>query len=755
MSSTGKRAELDAERRHVADLYSTLDAERCAAAARLQGGTAGTDANGHTEREAAVAHWHRRLAQLRAAERGLCFGRLDRDTGQRTYVGRVGLFDDACEEPLLTDWRAPAARPFYCATAAEPRGVARRRHFRTSGRELLDFHDDLVASTESAAAVGDSALIAALEAPRGGSMGDIVATIQAEQDEIIRLEHSGVLVVEGGPGTGKTAVALHRVAFLLYEHRERLSRRGVLVVGPNSGFLDHIGAVLPSLGENDVVFAAPGQLFPGVTARNEDSPERTRIKGDLSMVDALRRAVADRQELPGTPVEIPLDDVTLHVDDAVTAEARRRARATGLAHNPARRVFREHLGALLVQQALDRIGRGWLDPDDPPEIQEDIAGEVRDELRRHADFHDALERLWPELTPQRLLADLLSSRDRLEAAGDDSLLALHRDEGDAWTVPDAALLDEATELLGRDTTDQDRHTREQQRSGREYAEGVLEILDSHDDPDGESVRAGDVVDAAQLAERQEEDDHRPLAERAAADRTWGYGHLVVDEAQELSPMSWRVLMRRCPGRSATLVGDLAQRRSPGGVGDWSSTLAPHVGDRWAHRRLSVNYRTPAEIMDVASGVQREFAAAAEPPISARRGDKPWRLELAGGPAELDRAVRESVLREPVEQERSIAVIAAPSTLAVLDVPDRARALVPAEAKGLEFDVVIVVSPEEIHAGGERGPADLYVALTRATHRLGVVHAGELPDCLRENALWSFEPPDRQSECDPYPARRQA
>ncbi len=211
-------------------------------------------------------------------------------------------------------------------------------------------------------------------------------------------------------------------------------------------------------------------------------------------------------------------------------------------------------------------------------------------------------------------------------------------------------------------------------------------------------------------------------------------------------MSWRVLMRRCPGRSATLVGDRAQRRSPSGIGDWSSALAPYVGDRWAHRSLSINYRTPAEIMDVASRVHREFAAE-QPPTSVRRGSEPWHRAVepaaSNAPAPLSDAVRDSVAREPVERERSIAVIAAPTTIAALDVPDRASALTPAQAKGLEFDVVIVVSPEEIRDAGERGPADLYVALTRATHRLGVLHAGELPDCLRDGALCSDGQPDEQ------------
>ncbi|MGI8312750.1 UvrD-helicase domain-containing protein [Saccharopolyspora hattusasensis] len=730
MSSAGNREELEAERRHIAFLYSTLDAERGEAERCLLSGTAAGD--GLWERDIAAATWSRRVSQLREAERGLCFGRMDRVDGTRCYIGRIGLFADEESEPLLTDWRAPAARPFYCATAAAPDGVARRRHFRTQGRELVGFHDDVL--TGEAVPDADSALMAALQAPRDGSMHDIVSTIQAEQDEVIRLEHAGILVIEGGPGTGKTVVALHRVAYLLYQHRERLSRRGVLVIGPNAGFLNYIGSVLPSLGETDVVFCTPGELYPGVVATAEDGPEQARIKGDLSIVDALRRAVADRQELPDEPFEIALNDVTLEVDAVLAGTARERARAAGITHNPARRLFRKHLGALLVDQAVARIGEGWLEPGDSSDLSADIAEDVRAELREHPDFHRAVERLWPVLTPQRLLADLLTSTDRLRAAagGTEDLAVLHRRDGRAWTVSDAPLLDEAAELLGEDTVEEQRRAREQARADREYAAGVLEILDSHDPDDDESVRVADVINASDLAERQDERDHRTLAEKAGADRTWTYGHFVVDEAQELSPMCWRVLMRRCPSRSATLVGDLAQRSSAGAGRDWASSLAPYAGDRWLYRRLSVNYRTPAEIMDVATLVLRDTYPDLTPSTSARHGDKPWYQTVASDA--IADAVREAVALE-AESGRSIAVIATADVLATLTLPDTISGLTPRQAKGLEFDVVVVVDPGRILVG-EHGPADLYVALTRSTQRLGLVCDTDLPAILRgAEELW--------------------
>ncbi len=257
--------------------------------------------------------------------------------------------------------------------------------------------------------------------------------------------------------------------------------------------------------------------------------------------------------------------------------------------------------------------------------------------------------------------------------------------------------------------------------------GVLQILDSHDDHDDESLRASDVIDAASLAGRQEEGDHRELAERAAADRNWTYGHLVVDEAQELSPMAWRVLMRRCPSRSATIVGDLAQRHSSAAAGDWSAVLSHYVGDRWAYRGLSINYRTPIEVMAVAANVLRAFAPGLKPPDSVRHGDKPWRRRVEADA--LTDALRDAVEQEAKADGRSIAVIAAPQTLATVAVPEDAVALTPAAAKGLEFDVVIVLAPDEILRDGEHGGADLYVALTRATRRLGILHTAVPPACL--------------------------
>ncbi|MGV0792466.1 RNA polymerase recycling motor ATPase HelR [Mycolicibacterium sp. XJ1819] len=713
--------ELRSEQHYVTGLYTRLDAERARVrdryAAALRGPVDVQDGATLVDRDAEVRALARQMHRLNVADHALCFGRLDSVYGERLYIGRIGLFDEDDDyAPLLLDWRAPAARAFYVATAAHPENLRRRRQFHSRGRLVVDFTDEDF-GRPGTGAHGDAALLAAVNAPRGDGMRDIVATIQAEQDAIIRLDHPGVLVIEGGPGTGKTVVALHRVAYLLYTQRERIERHGVLVVGPNHAFLDHIGRVLPSLGETNVVFMTTGELLPGLHTTVEDSPEAARLKGALEILDVLAAAIADRQRLPETPVSIELSDATVRIDAETAQWAIEEARTSGLPHNEARAVFTEIVTWVLTERAIARIGRGWLTRDDS-EAWEAVRADLREELADNQPFAAALDELWPLLTPQRLLAELYESPERLRAAGADP--ALWRAQGDAWTVSDVALLDELVELLGPEAPTDDAAERER-KAEEVYAAGVLDLMVDREDlmDDEDRLLAQDLLEAEDLAERFLERDTRELAERAAADRDWTYRHVVVDEAQELSAMDWRLLMRRCPSRSFTVVGDLAQRRSAAGATSWDSVLEPYVPGRWVYRPLSVNYRTPAEIMTVAAALLAEFAPDAAPPESVRSsGVRPWARRV--GTDELASAIEEFV-RDEAERDGTSVVIGPPG------VPGAVTA---AQTKGLEFDAVLVVDPEEILADGPRGAADLYVALTRATQRLGVLHRGPLPQVLR-------------------------
>jgi DNA helicase IV len=750
---------LEHERAYVAMLYERLDERRAETSRRLQdvlhSETVGTP-QALTERDAAAAMYTDRLAALRAAEHGLAFGRLDADSGEVRYIGRLGILDEEHEyEPLLMDWRAPAAQPFYTATAANPEGMRRRRHLRTRGRTVVAVDDEVLdisdpaAQTSSSGLAGEAALMAAVSEARTGRMGDIVATIQAEQDRIIRSKPSGVLVVQGGPGTGKTAVALHRAAYLLYTHRDRLARRGVLVVGPNPTFLRYIGQVLPSLGETSVVLATPAELFPGLHARRPEDARTAEVKGRVDMAAVIAAAVRDRQQLPRQPIQLVVEQQPARIDRDLVNQARSRARRSRKPHNEAKRIFRREALALLAQQVARTLGGrnllGRLDVED-----------IRDELAEDAAVSRELDRLWPTLSPQELLTDLFADRRKLNSlarripAEDRALLERAPVDGPEelrWTPADVPLLDEAAELLGDDGSAARAAAQAALREEVEYAQGVLDVLDLEEDLDPELLRATDIVDADRLAERMQVRTYESTADRAAADREWTYGHVIVDEAQELSAMAWRLVMRRVPSRSMTIVGDVAQTGDIAGTSAWSDVLSPFVQNRWRLEQLTVNYRTPAEIADVADDVLAAIDPSLSPPSSVRSTGVPPRAVavapgsldgtdgvLAGIVAEDRAAVGDGSTAVLVPTARVGAVRAAVLGDAAPDDPEDLEApvvvLAVGASKGLEFDAVVLVEPAEVLAESPRGLNDLYVALTRATQRLTVIHAADLPEPLK-------------------------
>ncbi|MET8200772.1 HelD family protein [Micromonospora taraxaci] len=745
--------EIGREQEYVSMLYDRLDGLREQAADRLTAelrNTGGT-LQDRSQRDSSVAMYADQVEQFSAVENGLCFGRLDGDDDSRHYIGRIGIFDTSGDyDPLLMDWRAPAARPFYLATAANPQGVRRRRHLRTRQRKVTGLNDEVLdIDTASPGGheelTGEASLLAALNAGRTGRMRDIVETIQAEQDEIIRAELPGVMVVQGGPGTGKTAVALHRAAYLLYTHRRELSSRGVLLVGPNATFLRYISQVLPTLAETGVLLRTQGDLFPGVSAQRAEPAETAALKGRAVLAEVLALAVRDRQWVPDEPLEIEVERETLTLDPVTVRVARDRVRRTDRPHNLARALFDVEIVHALAEQVAERIGADPLGGDNL--LDEADRAEIRRELREESEIQAALDQLWPVLTPQRLLADLYADPDRIAAAApmltDDERALLRREPG-GWTPADVPLLDEAAELLGEDERAAAARRDRIRMMEREYAEGVLEIargsrsIDVEDEAEGgEILGVTDLIDADRLLERQEEADRLTTAQRAAADRTWAFGHVIVDEAQELSPMAWRLLMRRCPSRSMTIVGDVAQTGALSGTPSWADALAPYVAQRWRLTELTVSYRTPAEIMAVAADVLAEIDPALRPPRSVREsGVPPWDRTVPDEQlaAELvAEATREAAgltdgrlgVLVPAGRvgELGTAVTAALPEAAVGEHPElesRVVVLTVAQAKGLEFDSVLVVDPDRMVAESPRGRSDLYVALTRATQRLGVL-----------------------------------
>ncbi|MGH3391550.1 MAG: HelD family protein [Actinomadura sp.] len=791
--------EIEREQAYVAMLYGRVDELRDRAATGMAAALAetGGTAQARIERDVTVTGYADRVARLDAAENGLCFGRLDLRDGGRHYIGRINVADESGDgDPLLLDWRAAAARPFYVATSAAPEGVHRRRHITTRRRRVIDLDDEVLdhgGPTGSADSLtGEAALLAAVNAGRTGRMHDIVATLQAEQDGIIRSDHRGVLVVQGGPGTGKTAVALHRAAYLLYTHR-RLAARGVLVVGPNAVFLTYIGQVLPGLGETSVLLSTVGELFPGVVAERDEPPETAEIKGRASMAEVVAAAVADRQGAIDSPMEIEFAGEVLRLAPEVSRRAAELARSTSLPHNEARRFFVREVVAELADQFADSTRlladrleadlaqvlteaemanlRALPDESDLPPVLDDLNGheaaaeqiveaqdvvQLRREMPEDPGVRAALEELWPVLTPQRLLTDLLADPARLASAApgltETERRCLLRAPGGGWSAADVPLLDEAAELLGEDDRPARALAARRHAERLAYAQGVMDIAAGSLAPefdeveDVERLTVADVLDAERLAERHDVADHRTVAERAAADRTWTFGHVIVDEAQELSQMAWRLLMRRCPSRSMTVVGDVAQTGDPAGTSSWQQALRPHVGDRWRLAGLTVNYRTPTEIMAAADDVLAALNPAMEPPRSVRdTGVTPWRLRT--GPTGLPDAVAEHAVREVAALgEGRLAVIVPAAALGELaaavaavlpevafggepDLAARVVVLNVRQAKGLEFDSVLIADPAAILAASPRGLSDLYVALTRATQRLGILHPGPPPSVL--------------------------
>jgi DNA helicase IV len=656
--------ELEREQAYIDHAY------RCLAAMAARAAHTATLDAGVQEVDSAIARAHldHRVASLDPDMPALSFGRLDDEPGETWYVGRRHV-EDARGDPVVIDWRAEVATPFYRATAADPQGLRRRRRFLMSGARVDDLFDEVFDDADSVDAAHHGGipdpLLAELERSRTGAMRDIVATIAAEQDVVIRAPLDDCLVVQGGPGTGKTAVGLHRAAFLLYEHRARLDVEGVLVIGPNPIFLRYIAQVLPSLGETAARQTTLERLLAGTAYRatGVDDDKAEAVKGDARMAAVIARAAAATVTLPDEEVaartawglvRIPADDLAAAALDVV---------GRGVPHNVGRAAFRRQ-AERLVRQAVSRR-RG----DELATTAEIAAG-----LRADRTWGRALDRAWPALTPAGVVRRLLTNRAALAAAAGGILdpaeqaavrrRPTRRVADEPWTVADLALLDEA-----------------------------------------EAVIVGP-----------------PRS----------YGHIVVDEAQDLSAMGLRSLARRSPAASMTVLGDLAQATAPAAQTSWDEAIA-HLGAPATARRadLDLGYRVPAAIMDMANGLLAEAApdvvpcgsvrtAGRAPAFVAVRSDEGLAAEVARAAADLAGDYGSLAVIVPPELAGAVAAAGLPPAATVLDPPD---------AKGLEFDAVVVVEPALVAGGTARGLRLLYVALTRAVQELVVVHARPLPPAL--------------------------
>jgi len=664
------------------------------------------------ERDAFAFQAARRLAILDAEHEGLVFGRLDHVDTEIRYIGRIGV-RDADYEPLVIDWRARAAEPFYRATATEPMDVVRRRVLRCRNDRVVGIEDDLLDTTarrDDLVIVGEGALMAALKRARGHRMRDIVATIQAEQDEAIRAPHHGVTVIAGGPGTGKTVVALHRAAYLLYSNRRRFERGGILVVGPSAVFMNYIERVLPSLGEDSVTLRAIGGVAVdtlGFAGERIDDSAAASVKGSLRMLPLLRRLI----NLP--LVQAGPDGVVLRVTvkgevlslDAATADRIRRDVLTRTKANAGRDTAEQAVLATLYAQL-------------PPDLEMD-AETMTDLVTQSAAYRMFLQAWWPDLTAtqvlRRLDQPLVVARvaDGILDGGEQAALAASYAHP-TWSVADIALLDELVALLGP--------------VAPEEPEDQLVFL-----PDGTEV--AEVVTTADLMRTPREPDPEDEPHDT-------FAHLLIDEAQDISPMQWRMLRRRGAQASWTIVGDPAQSSWPD-LAESERAQLDLVGSA-PHRtfRLSTNYRSPAEVFELAAQVVRRAFPEADLPNAVRSTGIDPRLEIAAE-EDLPAAVADAVAELAGLVEGTIGVIAAPSRIEGLAreagalpgvgaVADRVSFVAPLWAKGLEYDAVIVVGSDEIVAESPGGERVLYVALTRPTQRLVTIDVGRSPGAWRES-----------------------
>ncbi|MDO8106700.1 RNA polymerase recycling motor ATPase HelR [Isoptericola sp. b441] len=723
------------DERHFAAIAACLDqrlAELADRLAELRRAPAGSGQEA-MDRDSAI---HRLSARRRMLQRfglDLCLGRMVPDGGEPVYVGRLGL-TDAAGRRLLVDWRAPAAEPFFGATHADAMGLVSRRRYHWTGGRVTDYWDEVFTADGLAghAALDDqSAFLASLAGSRTARMRDVLGTIAADQDAIIRAGSAGTLVVDGGPGTGKTVVALHRTAYLLYsDPRLGHHRGGVLVVGPHRPYLDYVSDVLPSLGEEGVQLCTLRDLVPQGAGAGPEGAEVAALKADARLVAAIEPAVRFHENPPTAPLVVatPWADVRLSAADWADAFG---VPEPGTPHNDARDEIWEALVDILVDALREQLpcarddtawSDGELDEDRALENRREdegfdaygLAGRGDDAVVRRAfaanrDLVRAFGRAWPVLEATDVVGDLWTVPAYLRLCAPwltaEQVRTLQRDVPDAWTEADLPLLDAARLRLGDPEASRRRRRREAAAAeSRERMSDVVDDLIAADDSElhvmsmlrGQDLRAALVDADAVPADRP--------------DRLAGpFAHVVVDEAQELTDAQWQMLLARCPSRSFTVVGDRAQARH-GFAGSWQERLGWAGLDRVRTASLTLNYRTPSEVMAQAEPVIRAVLPDANVPTSVRTGGVPVRY---GAVAELA-----DVLRSWLAEHAGVACVVATSEVAVPD-DDRVRVAAPELVKGLEFDLVVLVEPERFGTGVQ-GAVDRYVAMTRATERLVVL-----------------------------------
>lgn len=735
-SGAGKADPYGSEQKKVDLIYGRFDELKSLVTKRLSSTRAQKELNltSMTERDSFATMYEDRLSSLRAGEYRLVFGKLRMKDGSERYIGRMGLLEN--EKPILLDWRAKAASPFYEATFFDDMGAALRRHITLENRKVVKLEDELLdlSPEKSEKALkegilsGEGALMAALEESRTGKMGDIVSTIQREQNRIIRMPLNSTVVVQGGPGTGKSAVALHRAAYLLYTYRKELEASGVLIIGPSQAFVHYIDDVLPCLGETDILIRTMSEMLPGVTVNCKDSPLAAKVKGDLRMVQVIKSAIKRHIRIPRELPAISVNGMKLKLEPEEIAKGQAFARAAG-PYEVARRAFVDSMCSLLFCKYEEAAG-GQISGDDREFVKEQI--------RENAQVRLALNLSWLPLSARWLLDDLFSKPAKLRSLApwmsEEEVQSLMREKGKV-SEGDIPLLDTAMDLLGEEEVRKKGPS--SSRADKEFAKSTMAMF-------GVSpslVSASDLLSSLSPSER------KSVVEQAAVDRKWQFGHIIVDEAQELTAMQWRMLRKRSASKSFTIVGDVAQTSSMAGTRSWKKSLSPVFGRDWTLCPLEIDYRNPREVVEEASQFAKKEGLNSED-IKAVRSVE----------GSLEKVESEDIEKEAVSKLVECAkkfIHSSMGTVALItekkDVEKMSARVNAAlekefgkaeadrltrngwksqiavrgteEIKGIEYDAVVLMDPPEPEGEGEErkiAASRLYIAMTRPTQKLVIV-----------------------------------
>ena len=735
-SGAGKADPYGSEQKKVDLIYGRFDELKSLVAKRLSSTRAQKELNltSMTERDSFATMYEDRLSSLRAGEYRLVFGKLRMKDGSERYIGRMGLLEN--EKPILLDWRAKAASPFYEATFFDDMGAALRRHITLENRKVVKLEDELLdlSPEKSEKALkegilsGEGALMAALEESRTGKMGDIVSTIQREQNRIIRMPLNSTVVVQGGPGTGKSAVALHRAAYLLYTYRKELEASGVLIIGPSQAFVHYIDDVLPCLGETDILIRTMSEMLPGVTVNCKDSPLAAKVKGDLRMVQVIKSAIKRHIRIPRELPAISVNGIKLKLEPEEIAKGQAFARSAG-PYEVARRAFVDSMCSLLFSKYEEAAGG---------QISGDDAEFVKEQIRENAQVRLALNLSWLPLSARWLLDDLFSKPAKLGTLApwmsEEEVQSLMREKGKV-SEGDIPLLDTAMDLLGEEEVKKKGPSAS--RADKEFAKSTMAMF-------GVSpslVSASDLLSSLSPSER------KSVVEQAALDRKWQFGHIIVDEAQELTAMQWRMLRKRSASKSFTIVGDVAQTSSLAGTRSWKKSLSPVFGRDWTLCPLEIDYRNPREVVEEASQFAKKEGLNSED-IKAVRSVE----------GSLEKVESEDIEKEAVSKLVECAkkfIHSSMGTVALItekkDVEKMSARVNAAlekefgkaeadrltrngwksqiavrgteEIKGIEYDAVVLMDPPEPEGEGEErkiAASRLYIAMTRPTQKLVIV-----------------------------------